>query len=935
MNQPPHLAAPEELLHQLGSDAARGLGPDEAQKRLEQHGPNRLPEPKPGSPLLQFLQQFTSPLVLVLVAAALVATVVGFTDKRADASLLARFADALAILGIVLLNAVLGHVQEHRAATAMAALRRLSAPNCRVLRGGVWRQLPAEQVVPGDVMALTAGDAVAADARLLEAADLTADESTLTGESMPVRKSLRLKSRSQTSGDVSAPVPTQSSTDVPLAEQSTMVFLGTTIARGDGRALVVRTGGATELGRIGKLLADLTEEETPLEKDLRLFGRKILWICLVASALLFAWGLLAAREAWHALLLQAVSFAVAAIPEGLPAITTIALALGTQRMARRGVIVRKLAAIESLGAASVICTDKTGTLTQNQMTVRMLFVAGQRYEVSGEGYAPHGTFTDEGGTSLAINALPSSVQQLFLTAVLCNNASLSEDKAAGRWSIVGDPTEGALLVLAQKGGLARAAIATRHPRLRELPFDSDRRRMTVVAQAADRPEVAYVKGCLDELLPRSSQLVTADGIRDITDEDRARVRSHAESLGEARMRILALAYREAPPPDGEEIGLTFLGLVGMLDPPREGVKEAIATCREAAIHVVMITGDHPLTAQAIGHQIGLLVPGDEVMTGRQLDELGDDALQQRIGRTRIFARTTAEQKLRIVHALKKTGQVVAMTGDGVNDAPALREAHVGIAMGKDGTDVARQAAGIVITDDNFATIVAGIREGRAIYSNIQKFIFYLLSSNAALTFAVFAAALFPAGLPLTPLMVLVINLVTNGLPALALGVDPPDPKQMTEPPRVPGRGLFSLPLYLAMLYVGLVMGAPVVLLYYWTPPWSAVVPEWSRAMAFVLLGFGPLFHAWNCHSPLRSLFSQRPLFRLALVGACLISAVLHGAFILVPALRDIVHAYPISGRDWLLATVLAASVIPAIELSKALLRLFYKPRPAPRIAAVA
>lgn len=914
MSRAPHLASPDELLAELGSDAATGLAPEEAQARLARHGPNRLPEPKRESQLLQFLQQFTSPLVLVLVAAALVATVVGFTNKQSAGTLLGRFADALAILGIVLLNAVLGYVQEHRAATAMAALRRLSAPMSRVLRGGVWRQLPAEQVVPGDVLALTAGDAVAADARLFEAADLTADESTLTGESLPVRKSIRLKD--------------PAATDIPLAEQSTLVFLGTTIARGDGRALVVRTGGATELGRIGTLLANLSEEETPLEQDLRIFGRKILWICLIASGLLFGWGMLAGREAWHRLLLQAVSFAVAAIPEGLPAITTIALALGTQRMARRGVIVRKLAAIESLGAASVICTDKTGTLTQNQMTVRMLFLAGQRFEVSGDGYAPHGSFTSELGETLAPEALPASVRQLLLTAVVCNNASLSEDKAEGRWGIVGDPTEGALLVLGQKGGLLRAAAAASHPRLRELPFDSDRRRMTVVVQAAGGPEVAHVKGCLDELLPRSNQLVTSDGIRPITAEDRAQLRAHAERLGEARMRILALAYRESPPPGGEETELTFIGLVGMLDPPREGVKEAIATCREAAIHVVMITGDHPLTAQAIGRQIDLLIPGDEIITGHELEEMDDAALQGRIARTRIFARTTAEQKLRIVRALKGTGQVVAMTGDGVNDAPALREAHVGIAMGKGGTEVARQAAGIVITDDNFATIVAGIREGRAIYSNIQKFIFYLLSSNAALAFAVFAAALFPSGLPLTPLMVLVINLVTNGLPALALGVDPPDPKQMTEPPRVPGGGLFSLPLYLGMLYVGLVMGAPVVLMYYWTPSWSLVpalqVPDWSRAMAFVLLGIGPLFHAWNCHSPLRSLFSQRPLVRMTLVGACLISAAIHAAFILLPALRRIVHGYPLSGGDWLLAVLLSASVIPVIELSKAGLRLIFR-----------
>ena len=847
----------------------RGLTTEEAQRRLRQYGPNRLPEPPKKNVLLQLLRQFTSPLVLTLLVAAAIATVVAFTNGG-DQTLLGRFGDAIAIVIIVVLNAILGFYQERKAASALTALRRLEVPAARVWRDGRLDKMDSTGLVPGDVIEVEAGDAVPADARLVESVDLAAEEAALTGESVAATK--------RPGG--------QDGTD--------QIRLGTTIVRGKARAEVTATGTATELGKIGTLIREAEDQETPLEERLHVFGRRVLWACLIVSTALFGWGLYRGGRAWHLLLLEAVSFAVAAIPEGLPAITTITLALGMQRMAKRGAIVRKLPAVETLGSATVICTDKTGTLTQNEMTIREIYVAGERRRVTGEGYAPDGEIAGD----------RSPLLDQFLTAsVVCNGARLTKDPGGG-WRILGDPTEAALLTLAAKRGVTRERIDAEQRIVREISFDSDRKRMTVVATDRDGHTIAHVKGSVDVILERCV----------LDDTTRRAVQAEADRMASSALRVLALARRELAGDEDPETALTFLGLVGMIDPPRPGVKQAVAACREAGIRVVMITGDHALTATAIARELGLWASGDQVVTGTDLLKWSDAELPSRLRSVRVFARTTPEQKLRIVKAYKASGEIVAMTGDGVNDAPALREADIGIAMGRAGTDVAREAAAMVITDDNFATIVDAIREGRAIWRNIQKFIFFLLSSNAGLAVAVFGIAMSRSWLPLTPLMILWINLVTNGLPALALGIDPPDTTQMREPPRATRAGLVGARDYLGIGFVGAVMGAFALCMY--ATASCGANETGARTMAFTLLALSPLVHAWSCRSPTASVVQIRPLVSMPLLFACIISVGIHLVAVLVPSLRPVFRVDELHAADWWMIAVCAVAVLPAVELAK-------------------
>jgi P-type Ca2+ transporter type 2C len=860
----------------------RGLTKEEARGRLERFGLNRLPEPPKKSAVLQLLAQFANPLVLTLLVAAAIATVVAVTSST-ERTILARFGDAIAIVIIVVLNAILGFYQERKAASALLALRRLEVPAARVWREGRLERIESTGLVPGDLIEVEAGDAVPADAKLVEAVDLAADEATLTGESVPATKRLGAKD----GGD--------------------LIRLGTTVVRGKAQAEVTATGASTELGRIGTLIREAEAQKTPLEQRLHVFGRRVLWACLIVSAALFAWGLYRGGRAWHQLLLEAVSFAVAAIPEGLPAITTITLALGMQRMARRGAVVRKLPAVETLGAATVICTDKTGTLTQNQMTVREVYCAGERLRVTGDGYAPNGEI---------VGSHTPALEQLLTAAVVCNGARLTSDPEKG-WRIVGDPTEGALLTLAGKRGLTRERLDAETRFVREIPFDSDRKRMTVIAEDAGGRKVAHVKGSADVILERCA----------LDDASRRAIQSEADRMASAALRVLAFARRELSGDEDPESGLTFLGLVGMIDPPRPGVKEAVAACRDAGIRVVMITGDHMLTATAIARELGLWAPGDEVVTGADVLSWSDAELPARLRNIRVFARTTPEQKLRIVKAFKAAGQIVAMTGDGVNDAPALREADIGVAMGRSGTDVAREAADMVITDDNFATIVEAVREGRAIWRNIQKFIFFLLSSNAGLAVAVFGIALERSWLPLTPLMILWINLVTNGLPALALGIDPADRTQMTEPPRATRAGLVATRDYLGIAFVGFVMGAFALCMY--AAASCGSYESGARTMAFTLLALAPLVHAWSCRSPTASVLQIRPLFSVPLLIACTISAGIHLVAVLVPSLRPVFRTDELHGWDWWMIIVCAVAVLPAVELAKLVDRLVHRRAGAP------
>jgi Ca2+-transporting ATPase len=910
----PHAEPVDALVDRLKADTEKGLTGDEAAQRILRDGRNELPPPPKPNWVKRFFAQFANPIVGTLLVAAVIALVDG--ARNTEEPMLQRYGDATAILIIVAINAVLGFYQERRAEAALDALQKMQVPNARVRRDGKVSVVPATNLVAGDILELEAGDAIPADARLLHTANVAAEESALTGESVPVGK------------EANAPV----ADDAPIGDRANMAFLGTSLVRGRATAIVIATGPRTEIGKLSTLIQNAGQEPTPLEQKLESFGQKILWTCLALSALLFVRGWLAHKQSINVLLLEAVSLAVAAIPEGLPAITTITLALGMQRMARRGAIIRKLAAVETLGAATVICSDKTGTLTQNEMTVREVHAAGITYDVTGTGYDPKGEIKHPSGEVVA--EPKETLKQLLATVALCNNASLQ--KKDGKWKVVGDPTEGALLTLAAKGSIPRESINAQV--LKELPFDSDRKRMTILALDEHGRQIVHVKGSADILLKMCSTYATDDGTHDLDDKKRDEYLREVERMSSDSLRVLGVARRvfkertsmlpgmnkpKVDVVDHElEEQLTFIGLVGMIDPPREGVKEAVAKCAAAHVRAVMITGDHKLTATAIAKELGLWDEGAIALTGSELEKLTDQQLADRVDSVRVFARVTAEQKLRIVKAFKSRGHVVAMTGDGVNDAPALREAHIGVAMGRDGTDVARQAADMVIADDNFATIVEAVREGRAIYRNIQKFIFFLLSSNAGLLVAVFVASFIPNVSPLTPLMILWINLVTNGLPALALGVDPPDDTQMSEPPRKATTGLLTAREYLGISFVGIWMGGCAIACYLW--PWPVdAVPEGAvgaRSIAFSLLAVSPLFHSVNCRSGTASFLSLRPILPGALVAACAISFMIHLVAIVVPTLRPVFRTFPMGLYEWGVLLALSFSIIPAIEVLKFLQR---------------
>jgi Ca2+-transporting ATPase len=656
----PHTEAADALLSRLECDAARGLTDAEAESRLARDGPNELPRPRPKSPVVQILQQFANPIVLTLLVAAVIAVVNG--ASRSDASMMVRYGDATAILLIVVLNAVLGFVQERRAEAALDALEKMQTPSARVRRGDAVKIVSASSLVAGDMLELEAGDAVPADARLLQTVNLLVEESSLTGESVPVSK------------DARAAV----AHDAPLGDRATMLFVGTAVVRGKGRAVVVATGPRTELGHLSALIHRPRDRKTPLEDKLDSFGTRILWGCLALSGLLFARGAIHGGRSWHELLLEAVSLAVAAIPEGLPAITTITLALGMQRMAKRGAIIRKLAAVETLGSATVICTDKTGTLTQNEMTVREVYAGGARFHVTGTGYDPRGDLVAAEGRR--VEAPSGPLRDLLASVALCNNALLQ--MRGGVWRVQGDPTEGALLTLAAKGGVSRELVVSSNQVVKELPFDSDRKRMTIVALDESGREIVHSKGSADVLVPLCTDRDTEAGPQPLDDASRRAILEEADRMSGQALRVLAVARRELGTHSGRsmtradaeadvaalpiseiEERLTFLGLVGMIDPPREGVKDAVRLCAEAQLRAVMITGDHKLTAVAIARELGLWDEGAVALTGAELDMLSDVELEAHVDAARVFARVTAEQKLRIVGAFKRRGHVVAMTGD--------------------------------------------------------------------------------------------------------------------------------------------------------------------------------------------------------------------------------------------------------------------------------
>jgi Ca2+-transporting ATPase len=867
MTAGPHSGSLPGLLEALGVDAGAGLAGGEAERRLAQHGPNQLRAADPVRPLAIFLSQFRSIVVLILIGAAIVSAALG------------DMIDAAAILAIVFLNAVFGFYQEYRASLAAASLAQLVAPRARVLRDGQSAVVPAAGVVPGDILLLDAGDLVAADARLVDAQRLRANEAPLTGESQTVAK---------TAGELPA--------DTPLAERANMVFLGTSVSTGTARAVVVATGMATEVGRIAGLLRTAGADETPLQRRLDLVGRKLLWVSLGIVTVIFLLGLVRSIPPFE-LFLGAVSLAVAAIPEGLPAAVTVALALGMQRMARRNALIKHLPAVETLGSAQVICTDKTGTLTVGEMTVRKIVTPGAVYTVTGEGYAPAGAFLSEDPA-----ADPDSdhrLRALLHAAAACNDAELTS--RSGHAAIVGDPTEGAILVAAAKGGIRREAIEGAQPRLGGIPFESDRKRMTVLRRAGPGA-VAYVKGAPEVILDRCTHVLSEHGLTPLTDVDRARMSEAAALMASDALRVLALAERSFEGADAQgllrtrgealEADLTFLGLVGLQDPPRPEAHEAVAKCRRAGIRIVMITGDHPDTARAIARELGILERSDQVVSGAELAGIDDSALAARVARTAVYARVSAADKLRIVRAWKGLGTVVAMTGDGVNDAPALKEASIGIAMGITGTEVTKQSADMIVTDDNFASIVAAVEEGRGIYDNIAKTLGYLLTGNAAELMVVLVAAVVGWPLPLLPTHLLWINLATDGLPALALATDPVDPRVLSRPPRPPHAELIDR-AFLATIAVTSIVTAAVTLLAFALEHAAGGSLTDARGAAFTVLVFSELFRSLGARS-------AAPIWRTGIFGNMRLLAVVLASFVLqlaihyVPALQALFGVGPIT-----------------------------------------
>jgi len=887
----PHSMPIAEVVAGLQTDLARGLTSDQAREGLRQHGANELASKARISPIALFFGQFKSTLILILLVATLLSALLG------------EVVDAVIIAVIVLFCAVLSFVQEYRADQALNALKRMLAPTVRVLRDGADLRIASRELVPGDIMLLEAGDRIPADARLAEAHAFKCDEAPLTGESFPVDKGTAIVAPDAAAGD-----------------RRNIVFAGTTVTYGRAKAIVTGTGMRTEFGKIAEQVDAVSTEKSPLEKRTEEIGR---WLGLIALGVCALAIVISVARAWLGdrldvqlvltMSMFAIALAVAAVPEALAAIVTGALAVGMHEMAKRNALVRRMPAVETLGCTTVICTDKTGTLTKGEMTVRRLFLAGRTVEVSGSGYAPTGSFAPA-------LALDDEAARLLLTGgVLCSDAVLDDD--AGRWFIKGDPTEGALVVMAAKAGLQQHDLRLQAPRVAELPFSSERKRMTTVHRMPDGRHLAFVKGAPEVLLARCAREHGPNGQRVLDDAARAQVLAASESMARDALRVLALAVKDvgAPGPHDEETAerdLVFLGLVGMMDPPRDEVKEAVRTCRQVHIRPIMITGDHSLTAVAVAAEVGIYRQGDRVLTGDELNGMTEAQFEQIVDQVTVYARVSPMDKLKIVRAWKNRGEIVAMTGDGVNDAPALKHADIGIAMGISGTDVAKEAADMVLGDDNFATIVRAIERGRWIYDNIKKYLTYLLRANITevIVLGGVVIAMGPELLPLLPAAILYINLATDGLPALALGLSPPDRDIMQRPPRDPAESIFSRDVRLLVL-LGVLIECPIFLWVYFTSQGDI---EDARTQIFMLFVFVELIIAMSFRSLRFSVFRAPPHkwlllavgWELALFGVLIQFAVVRETFgIRMPTLADLGLALGVS-----------AFVVAALELTKAYLR---------------
>lgn len=900
-----HAMQSVDVLQSLNTLADRGLSTEEAQARMQKFGPNELREAPPTSFWQMLWQQFNSFVVILLIVAAVISAFLG------------DYVEAAAIMLIVILNAVLGVMQERRAEQALAALRKLAAPEAHVIRDGSRQVIPASQLVPGDLILLEAGNYVPADLRLIEAVNLRVEEAALTGESVPVQKdaSVRLE------------------TDIPLGDRKNTAFMGTLVNYGRGKGVVVATGMYTQIGLIAEMLQSVENEPTPLQKRLDQLGKTLGWAALAVCALVFVEGLISGNNPLE-MFMVAVSLAIAAVPEGLPAVVTISLALGMREMIKRHALIRRLSSVETLGSATVICSDKTGTLTQNEMTVTRLWVDGQFIDVTGSGYLPQGEFLVD-KKSVKLTDFQAAQTALWVAA-LNNDADLEiiqGENGKSSYRMVGDPTEGAMIVAAIKAGANMAELNRAYPRLQEIPFDAVRKRMVTIhglhnPQAEDispfddnrvlpQGYVVLEKGAPDMVLELCSYYQGMDDIpRPLDENRRMQILSANDLMTQDALRVLGLAYRIIPelPSDSNaetiERELVFVGLIGMIDPPRLEATPALAKAAAAGIRTIMITGDYPNTARAIAESIGLLNPGHQVLTGADVDSMDDAELIKQVAFTDVFARVSPEHKLRIVEALRESGEVVAMTGDGVNDAPSIKRADIGIAMGITGTDVAKESADMVLTDDNYASIVSAVEQGRIIYSNIRKFVYYLISCNLAEIAIIFLGTLLSKTSPLTAIQLLWLNLITDGAPALALGTEKGDPDIMDQPPRPPSEPIINRFMQAGIAVQTVAITAVTLTAYLVGLRVHPEMPEFGETMAFVTLSFSELLRAYTARS------ERYPVLKIGLFSnrnmnlGVFSSLVLLLLVIYVPFLNPIFNTTPLGWTQWEL--VLPLLIIPSL-----------------------
>ncbi len=863
-----HVLTAPDVGQQLTVDPQTGLSADEVARRLSTYGLNAIQEHRARSPWRMLLDQFTDFMILVLIAAAIISGMVGEPP------------DAIAIMVIVLLNGVIGFIQEYRAERAVAALKLLAAPNAKVLREGKQATIPASQLVPGDVVVLEAGDGVPADVRLVETVQLKVEEAALTGESVPVEKQARPLTEAE----------------LPLGDRLNMAYKGTLVTYGRATGLVVGTGMHTELGKIATLLREEEEVKTPLQKRLAQFGQRLALAALAICAIVFLVGVLRG-ESMIIMFLTAVSLAVAAIPEALPAVVTVSLAFGARKMVKKQALIRRLPAVETLGSVTYICSDKTGTLTLNKMQVEQVIVGGQ-----------------------AAARVPSVGEQgeagrLFGQALALSNDAMRQDQDR----VLGDPTEVALYVAAREAGYDKEGLQINAPRLAELPFDSDRKCMTTFHREGEGL-IAFTKGAPEQVVAQCEQILTESGSAPVK---REAILAQAERMAANGLRVLAVAFRKWPRlpedlvPNQAERDLIFLGLVGLLDPPRPEAQEAVKLCQSAGITPVMITGDHPATARAIAVRLGIITNDDVVMTGQELAPLSIEEFEEHVERIRVYARAAPEQKIKIVKALQDKGEFVAMTGDGVNDAPALRRADIGVAMGVTGTDVAREASHMILLDDNFATIVAAVREGRRIFDNIRRFIKYTMTSNAGEIWTIFLAPFLGLPIPLLPIHILWINLVTDGLPGLALAAEPEERGIMQRPPRPPKESIFARGMWQDILWVGLLMGGVSLITQAWA--YHTGHAHW-QTMVFTVLTLSQMGNVLAIRSERESFFTLGPLTNRPLLGAVLLTFALQMGTIYIPALNPIFKTEPLDRDELLVCLALSSVVFIGVEIQKWLIR---------------